>query len=162
MVYDINMLYNRKNCTITERGRQRNQGGTDMKKIDHIGIAVQSIEKALSLYTGIFPFSHTQTEIVESQKVKVAFIDVNNTKIELLEPAGADSPIQKFIDKRGEGIHHMAFQTDDIEGDLKRLAEKGMRLIDEKPRTGAGGALVAFIHPKSSYGVLYELCQKQV
>ncbi|CEE01965.1 MULTISPECIES: methylmalonyl-CoA epimerase [Bacillaceae] len=132
-----------------------------MKGIDHIGIAVHSLEKALPLYTGTFQLSHIKTEVVESQKVKVAFIDVNNSKIELLEPTSDDSTIKKFLDKKGEGIHHIAFKTDDIYQELENLASQGVRLIDETPRIGAGGALVAFIHPKTTFGVLYELCQKQ-
>lgn len=140
-------------CIINDRLRLRG--------IDHIGIAVHSLEKALPLYTGTFQLSHIKTEVVESQKVKVAFIDVNNSKIELLEPTSDDSTIKKFLDKKGEGIHHIAFKTDDIYQELENLASQGVRLIDETPRIGAGGALVAFIHPKTTFGVLYELCQKQ-
>jgi methylmalonyl-CoA/ethylmalonyl-CoA epimerase len=139
----------------------RLRGGNGLKGIDHIGIAVHSLEKALPLYTGTFQLSHIKTEVVESQKVKVAFIDVNNSKIELLEPTSDDSTIKKFLDKKGEGIHHIAFKTDDIYQELENLASQGVRLIDETPRIGAGGALVAFIHPKTTFGVLYELCQKQ-
>lgn len=140
-------------CIINDRLRLRG--------IDHIGIAVHSLEKALPLYTGTFQLSHIKTEVVESQKVKVAFIDVNNSKIELLEPTSDDSTIKKFLDKKGEGIHHIAFKTDDIYQELENLASQGVRLIDETPRIGAGGALVAFIHPKTTFGVLYKLCQKQ-
>lgn len=132
-----------------------------MKGIDHIGIAVHSIETTLPLYTDTFQLSHVKTEIVESQKVKVAFIHANNTKIELLEPLSEDSTIQKFLNKRGEGIHHIAFNTDNIYEELEKLEQKGVQLIDKEPRIGAGGALVAFIHPKGTFGVLYELCQKQ-
>lgn len=132
-----------------------------MKGIDHIGIAVRSLEKALPLYTDRFQLEHLKTEIVEDQKVKVAFISVNNSRIELLEPISEDSPIKKFLDKRGEGIHHIALQTDNIHQELEKLASEGVRLIDEKPRVGAGGTLVAFVHPKAAFGVLYELCQKQ-
>ncbi|WP_033828632.1 methylmalonyl-CoA epimerase [Bacillus andreraoultii] len=132
-----------------------------MKGIDHIGIAVNSIDNALPLYTNIFQMSHVKTEMVESQKVKVAFINANNTKIELLEPISEDSTIQKFLNKKGEGIHHIAFKTEDIYGELENLERTGVQLIDKEPRIGAGGALVAFIHPKGTFGVLYELCQKQ-
>lgn len=131
-----------------------------MKGIDHIGIAVQSIEKTLPLYTDIFQFTYMKTETVDEQQVKVAFLDAGNCKIELLEPLQPDSPIGKFLKKRGEGIHHIALKTDHIERELEYLTEREIGLIDQKPRRGAGGALVGFVHPKSTHGVLYEYCQK--
>lgn len=131
-----------------------------MKGIDHIGIAVYSIDKSLPFYTDVLHFIHLKTEIVESEGVKVAFLDTGNGKIELLEPIQADSPVQSFLEKRGEGIHHIALQTDDIGTDLKKLEENEIRLIHRTPKKGAGGALVGFLHPKSTFGVLYELCQK--
>jgi methylmalonyl-CoA/ethylmalonyl-CoA epimerase len=133
--------------------------GKNMQGIDHIGIAVKSIDEALPFYTNILQFKHVGTEIVESQKVKVAFINAINCKIELLEPTDEKSPIHKFLQKRGEGIHHIALTSKDIEGNITYLKEENIQLIDESPRIGAGGALVSFLHPKSCRGVLYELCQ---
>ena len=99
-------------------------------------------------------------EEVESQKVRVAFIDAGNIKLELLEPIGEDGPIAKFLEKRGEGVHHIAFGVENIRMRLAELKEKGVQLLQDEPKPGAGGAEVAFLHPKSSYGVLYELCEK--
>ncbi|WAA10479.1 methylmalonyl-CoA epimerase [Fervidibacillus albus] len=131
-----------------------------MKGIDHIGIAVYSIERTLPFYTDVLHFTHLKTEIVESEGVKVAFLDTGNGKIELLEPIQVDSPVHTFLEKRGEGIHHIALQTDDIGTDLKNLEENDIRLINRTPKKGAGGAFVSFLHPKSTFGVLYEICQK--
>lgn len=132
-----------------------------MKKVDHIGIAVKSIESALTYYKETLGLSLLAIEEVESQKVKVAFIDAGNIKIELLEPTAPDSPVAKFIEKRGEGVHHIAFGVDDIRTRMQELAESGVQLLQTEPKKGAGGAEVAFLHPKSSFGVLYELCEKQ-
>lgn len=132
-----------------------------MKKVDHIGIAVKSIESALTYYKETLGLSLLAIEEVESQKVKVAFIDAGNIKIELLEPTAPDSPVAKFIEKRGEGVHHIAFGVDDIRKRMQELAESGVQLLQTEPKKGAGGAEVAFLHPKSSFGVLYELCEKQ-
>ena len=131
-----------------------------MLGIDHIGIAVHSIEKALPFYTDLLKFSYIKTEIVESQRVKVAFIDAVHCKIELLEPLDAESPVYRFLQKRGEGIHHIAVKTDRIGERIKELENKGVRMIDTVPRKGADGAEIAFLHPSSSFGVLWELCQK--
>lgn len=131
-----------------------------MKRVDHIGIAVHSLEKSLPFYTEILQLKHLKTEIVESEKVKIAFIDGYNCKIELLEPLSEDSPIAKFLRKKGEGIHHIAFETDFIKETIEELTERGAKLIDQEPKKGALGSLVAFIHPKSSGNVLYELCEK--
>lgn len=130
-----------------------------MKEIDHIGIAVHSIEKTLPFYVEILGFKYIKTELVEEQKVKVAFIDAGNCKIELLEPTHAKSTVQKFLDKRGEGIHHIALKTDDIHKDIQFLIDQDIHMIDQIPRRGAGGALVSFLHPKSTNGVLLELCK---
>ncbi len=131
-----------------------------IKKVSHIGIAVKSIDEALKLYRDILGLSVEGFEVVEEQKVRIAFIPIGETRIELLESTDPNGPIAKFIESRGEGIQHIAFQTDDIEAELKKLKEKGLRLIDEKPRRGAHGAKIAFIHPKSTYGVLLEICEE--
>lgn len=131
-----------------------------MERVDHIGIAVKSIESVLPYYTETLKLSLLAIEEVESQKVKVAFIDAGNVKIELLEPTDDQSPVAKFIEKRGEGVHHIAFGVTDIRQRMTELAEKGVQLLQDEPKAGAGGAEVAFLHPKSSYGVLYELCEK--
>ncbi|MDI3534367.1 MAG: methylmalonyl-CoA/ethylmalonyl-CoA epimerase [Thermosediminibacterales bacterium] len=132
-----------------------------IKKIDHIGIAVSNLEEALKLYTDVLGLNLADTEIVEEQKVKVAFLPIGDTEIELLEPTDPDSPIAKFIEKRGQGIQHIAFRVDNIEEAIKEMKDKGMRMIDEKPRYGAGGANIAFIHPKSTQGVLVELSERE-
>ena len=130
-----------------------------LKKVNHIGIAVRSIEEAKSFYE-VMGLQVEGYEVVEEQKVKVAFVPVGETRIELLEPTSEDSPVAKFIAKRGEGIHHIAFEVDDIEKALEVLKESGVRLIDEKPRRGAHGTRIAFLHPKSTNGVLIEICQE--
>ncbi|EDL64596.1 methylmalonyl-CoA epimerase [Bacillus sp. SG-1] len=131
-----------------------------MKKVDHIGIAVKSVEDALPFYTETLGLSLLQIEEVESQKVKVAFIDGGNIKLELLEPLDESSPIASYLAKRGEGIHHVAFGVNGIQDRIDELKEKGVNMINEQPKPGAGGAQVAFMHPKSAHGVLYELCEK--
>ena len=128
-------------------------------EIDHVAIAVPSITAALPLYELLANASGSPIERVEAQKVDVAFVGTGSTRIELLEPTAPDSTVQKFLDKRGSGLHHVAYRVADIEAALKRLKEAGMQLIDEKPRPGAGGHLVAFLHPKSTQGVLVELVQ---
>lgn len=130
------------------------------KKIDHIGIAVKSLEASLPLYTENLKLKLLGIEEVESEGVKVAFLKVGESKIELLEPLNNESPIAKFIEKKGEGIHHIALGVDDIKNRVKEIKEKGLRMINEEPKTGAGGAQIAFMHPKSTGGVLYELCEK--
>jgi len=130
-------------------------------KIDHIGIAVKRIDKALELYQDILGLKVTKTEVVEEQKVKVAFIPVGDSEVELLESTEPDGPIAKFIEARGEGIQHIAFRVTDIEDKLAELKAKGVRLIDEVPRKGAGGARIAFLHPKATGGTLIELCQRE-
>lgn len=130
-----------------------------LTKIDHIGIAVNSIEESLPYYREQLHMQHLGTEEVEEQKVKVAFLQIGDSSIELLEPTGEDSPIAKFLHKNGPGIHHIAYAVEDIGTALQHLAAQGVRLIDTQPRNGAHGAKIAFIHPKSSGGVLTELCQ---
>lgn len=130
------------------------------KKIDHIGIAVSSLEEALPFYVDSLHLQLEAIEEVASEKVKVAFLKIGESRIELLEPMNEDSPIASFISKRGEGIHHIALSSDNIEDRLQELSKRGIKLIHEKPVKGAGGADIAFLHPKSSGGVLYELCEK--
>jgi methylmalonyl-CoA/ethylmalonyl-CoA epimerase len=131
-----------------------------MQRVDHVGIAVKSIDDTLEYYIHTLGLTLIALEEVESQKVRVAFIDAGNIKLELLEPVGDDGPVAKFIEKRGEGVHHIAFGVTDIRSRMDELREKGVQLLQEKPKAGAGGAQVAFLHPKSSFGVLYELCDK--
>lgn len=131
-----------------------------VKKIDHIGIAVKSIDEALKFYTDVLGLKCAGTEEVADQKVKTAFIPVGDSEIELLESTSEDGAIAKFIEKKGEGIQHIALRVENIESALEDLKAKGIKLIDEKPRYGAGGAKIAFIHPKSTKGVLLELCQR--
>lgn len=130
------------------------------KKISHIGIAVKDLDAALPLYTDVLGLSLEGMETVESEGVKVAFLRIGETRIELLEPLGPDSPIASFLEKRGEGIHHIALEVDGIEQKLSFLSEKGVRLIHEQPKQGAHGARIAFLHPKATGGVLYELCEQ--
>lgn len=131
-----------------------------MKNVDHIGIAVRSIDEALPYYTETLGLTLMSIEEVASQKVRVAFIDAGNLKLELLEATEEDSPVAKFIEKRGEGVHHIAFGVEDIRTRMQSLKENGVQLLQDEPKKGAGGAEVAFLHPRSSYGVLYELCEK--
>jgi methylmalonyl-CoA/ethylmalonyl-CoA epimerase len=128
--------------------------------IDHIGIAVKSIDEALAFWQGSLGIQCTGVEEVEEQKVKTAFLPVGDTEVELLEPTSGESPVAKFMEKRGEGIHHLAIRVENLEAALAELKEKGIRLIDEKPRYGAGGAKIAFVHPKSTGGVLLELSER--
>lgn len=127
--------------------------------IEHIGIAVKSIEEQLPYYEGVLGLKCYNIETVEDQKVKTAFFMVGQTKIELLEPTDEESTIAKFIEKRGEGIHHIAYATENVNGALKELEEKGVRLIDREARGGAEGLRIAFLHPKSTGSVLTELCE---
>ncbi|MCX8043185.1 MAG: methylmalonyl-CoA epimerase [Desulfobacterota bacterium] len=130
-------------------------------KIDHLGIAVSSIDERKNFWTEVLGLTMTGTETVAEQKVTTAFLPVGDSEIELLESTAPDGPIAKFIEKRGEGIQHIAFRVDDIEAALKELKAKGIPLIDEKPRNGAGGALIAFVHPKATGGILVELSQRE-
>lgn len=129
-------------------------------KIDHIGVAVENLEKSLQIYSGLLGLESGGTEEVAEQKVKVAFIPVGESEIELIESTSPDGPIARFIASRGPGIQHIAFRVEDIEKALEELKAQGVRLIDEKPRYGAGGARIAFLHPKETQGVLVELCER--
>ncbi|BAQ11195.1 lactoylglutathione lyase [Bacillus sp. OxB-1] len=131
-----------------------------MRKVDHVGIAVKSIDASIGYYIDTLGLKLLATEEVASQQVRVAFLDAGNVKLELLEPMGEDGAVAKFIEKRGEGVHHIAFGVTDIRSRMAELKEKGVQLLQDEPRPGAGGAEVAFLHPKSSFGVLYELCDK--
>jgi methylmalonyl-CoA/ethylmalonyl-CoA epimerase len=130
-------------------------------KVDHIGIATRQIDEALELWRDALGLEIESTEEVTEQGVRVAMLPIGNTHIELLEPLIQNSPVGKFLAKRGPGIHHVAIRVTDIQAALARLKEKGTRLIDETPRVGAGGCLVAFVHPSSANGVLLELVQHQ-
>jgi methylmalonyl-CoA/ethylmalonyl-CoA epimerase len=130
-------------------------------KIDHLGIAVNSIEEAKKLFHDILGLKFEGTETVAEQKVTTAFFPVGDSEVELLESTAPDGPIAKYLEKRGEGIQHIAFRVDDLDQALAELKEKGIRLIDEKPRRGAGGAKIAFLHPKSTHGVLIELSERE-
>ena len=131
-----------------------------VKKVDHIGIAVKNLEETLKFYEGTLGVKCGGTEVVEEQKVKVAFLPIGDTEIELLESTDEQGPISRYIEKKGEGIQHMAYRVDNIEKAIEEMKAKGIRMIDEKPRYGAGGAKIAFLHPKSTYGVLIELCER--
>jgi methylmalonyl-CoA/ethylmalonyl-CoA epimerase len=129
-----------------------------IKQIDHVGIAVRSLDETVPVYEKALGLRCGHREEVPSQKVRTAFFDVGGVHLELLEPTSPESPIAKFLADRGEGIHHIAFRTDNITDQLAQAAGAGMRLIHEKPFEGAAGKLVAFLHPKSTHGVLTELC----
>lgn len=131
-----------------------------IKKIDHVGIAVRNLDEAVKLWEAL-GLKVDEIEEVPEQKVRTAIFHVGESRIELLEATGEDSPIARFIAKRGEGIHHIALGVDNIEEHLEKLKGQGFRLIDERPRIGAGGAKIAFIHPKSVNGVLLELCERE-
>ena len=132
----------------------------DISHIEHLGIAVKSIEEQLTYYEEVLGVKCYQIEEVADQKVKTAFFKIGQTKIELLEPTGEDSTIARFIEKRGEGIHHIAFAVSDVQDALNEMKEKGVQLIDKKPRIGAEGMSIAFLHPKSTLGILTELCME--
>ena len=133
-----------------------------MKKIEHIGIAVKDLKAANNLYSKLLNTTPYKTEKVDSENVNTSFFQIGESKIELLEGTSPDSPISKFIENRGEGVHHIAFEVDDIEKEIARLTKEGFQMIHEKPKDGADNKLIAFLHPKSSNGVLIELCQEKV
>ena len=130
-------------------------------KLDHIGIAVKDIETALKFYSDMLGLTLEGEEVISEQKVRTAFLPIGDTEVELLESTEPDGPVAKFIEKKGEGIQHIAFKVNDIEAALKELEEKGIRLIDTKPRIGAGNKKIAFLHPKDTFGVLVELSEEQ-
>ena len=132
-----------------------------MNKIEHLGIAVKDIKKSNELFANLFGVPHYKIEEVESEGVKTSFFNIGPNKIELLEATKPDSPIAKFIEKKGEGIHHIAFDVDDIEKEIKRLKKCGFTVLNETPKRGADNKIVAFLHPKTSNGVLIELCQER-
>ena len=131
-----------------------------MNKIEHIGIAVKNLEESNALFAKLFGKPHYKTESVESEGVNTSFFQVGENKIELLEATNENSPIAKFLTKKGEGVHHIAFDVTDIEAEIKRLKAEGFVILNEKPKKGADNKLVAFLHPKSTNGTLIELCQE--
>jgi methylmalonyl-CoA/ethylmalonyl-CoA epimerase len=132
----------------------------EILKIDHLGIAVNSIDEGRNFWSDVLGLNFEGTETVETQKVTTAFFPVGESEVELLESTAPDGPVAKYIEKRGQGIQHVAFRVANIEEALAELKEKGIKLIDEKPRHGAGGAKIAFLHPKATNGVLVELCER--
>lgn len=132
-----------------------------VNKVDHIGIAVENLDEALKFYEETLGIKCTSKEVVEDQKVKVAFLPIGDTEVELLESTDENGAIAKFIEKRGQGVQHIAYRVDNIEEAIAEMKGKGIRMIDEEPRYGAGGAKIAFLHPKSTFGVLIELCERE-
>lgn len=130
-----------------------------LSHIEHIGIAVKNLEESIKYYEEVLGLKCYNIEEVKEQKVRTAFLKLGDTKIELLESTDPEGPIGKFVEKKGEGIHHIAFAVKDLENQLKKVEEKGVRLIDTTPRKGAEGLDIAFLHPKSTFGVLTELCE---
>lgn len=130
-----------------------------MNKIEHIGIAVKDLKNANALFETLLGTSHYKIEAVKSEGVNTSFFKIGDSKIELLEATKKESPIAKFIEKKGEGVHHIAFAVDDIEEEIERLKKEGFKVLNEAPKKGADNKLVAFLHPKSTNGVLIELCQ---
>jgi methylmalonyl-CoA/ethylmalonyl-CoA epimerase len=132
-----------------------------LKKIEHIGIAVKSLENANQLFSKLFGKDHYKVEKVESEGVSTSFFMLGETKIELLEATKPDSAIAKFIEKKGEGIHHIAYDVEDIYAEMERLKKEGFEIINDKPKEGADNKLICFLHPKSTNGILVELCQER-
>ncbi len=130
------------------------------KKVEHIGIAVKNLQESNTLFAKLFGKVHYKIESVESEKVNTSFFQLGETKIELLETTDTNGPIGKFLEKKGEGVHHIAYEVEDIEAEMKRLQSEGFTLLNEKPKKGADNKLVCFLHPKSTNGVLIELCQE--
>lgn len=129
-------------------------------KIDHLGIAVNSIDEGKNFWSNVLGLSFEGAETVAEQKVTTAFFPVGESEVELLESTSPDGPVAKYIEKKGQGIQHIAFQVENIEAALQELKDKGIQLIDQTPRRGAGGAKIAFLHPKATGGVLVELCER--
>ena len=132
-----------------------------MKKIEHIGIAVKNLNNANFLFKKLFGVDNYKEEVVESEGVSTSFYMIGETKVELLEATSESSPINKFINKRGEGVHHIAFEVENIESEIQRLKSEGFKLINDFPKDGADNKRIAFIHPKDTSGVLIELCQEK-
>jgi methylmalonyl-CoA/ethylmalonyl-CoA epimerase len=156
VVQNNKLLFERE---IEARNFAKRQGRINVMKIDHLGIATNGLNEALKFWRDALGLELKDIETVEDQKVRVAMLPVGESRIELLEATSEDSPIAKFLQKRGAGIHHIAVRVDDIRATLSRLKREGARLIDEEPRIGAGGCLVAFVHPTATNGVLLELVQ---
>jgi len=133
-----------------------------MKKIEHIGIAVTDLEKSNELFKSLLGKAHFKTEIVTGEGVETSFFQVGETKVELLQATRSDSPIAKYIDRKSEGIHHIAFAVEDILAEVARLKEAGFEILNETPKEGADNKLVVFLHPRSTNGVLVELCQEKI
>lgn len=132
-----------------------------VKKIDHLGFAVHSIEEARLFFEKVLGLHCERIEEVESQQVRTAFFAIGETHIELLEPTGPESPVAKYLERHGEGMHHIGYASDALEEDLQQAEKQGCKLVNQVPVAGAGGKRIAFLHPKSSHGVLTELCQKE-
>lgn len=131
------------------------------KKLNHVGVAVKNLSDSTNLFAKLLEISAVDTEEVPGQNVRLSFFHIGETSIELTEATSLDSPIARFIEKRGEGVHHLSFEVDDIRAEMKRLKDEGFHLIDEQPRLGAGDHWVAFLHPRSTNGVLVEISQKR-
>lgn len=140
-------------------GPNLKKGNFMLKKINHVAIAVENIEEAAVFYQDILGLKLSGVEVVAAQKTRVGFLKIGESNIELVQPAGQDSPLVKFLETKGQGIHHICFEVDDVDAEVKALLDKGAKLIDQKPRDGAHNTKVAFVHPKSSSGVLIELCE---
>jgi methylmalonyl-CoA/ethylmalonyl-CoA epimerase len=132
-----------------------------MKKVEHIGIAVKNLDISIPLFEKLLNTTCYKTELVDSEQVNTAFLKMGETKIELLESLSPDAVIAKYIDKKGEGMHHIAFDVEDIEAEMKRLQDEGFILLSEQPKQGADNKLVCFLHPKTTNGILIELCQEK-
>lgn len=130
-----------------------------LKKINHIAVAVNNVEEAAKFYEQVLGLKLTGVEVVTAQKTKVGFFKIGESNIELVQPAQPDSPLVKFLETKGQGIHHICFEVEDVEAEVKAYLEKGATMVDQKPRPGAHNTKVAFVHPKSSSGVLIELCE---
>jgi len=130
-----------------------------LKKINHIAVAVNNVEEAAKFYEQVLGLKLTGVEVVTAQKTKVGFFKIGESNIELVEPAEPDSPLVKFLETKGQGIHHICFEVEDVEAEVKAYLDKGATMVDQKPRPGAHNTKVAFVHPKSSNGVLIELCE---
>ena len=131
-----------------------------IKGLDHIGIAVKNLDDALEIYERTLGLEVEKIRVFEEQKVKIAFLSAGEARIELLEPTDKEGPVARFIEKRGEGLHHITFTVADIEASLQKLKEKGIAVVDERPKIGAEGFKIAFLHPKSMKNVLVELCER--
>jgi methylmalonyl-CoA epimerase len=143
-----------------ERSKVKKEAQEVFKKVNHIAVAVRDLEESLKLFRDVLGLAGGETEVIEEFEVRVAFFTLGETRIELVEPLNPESGLARFLEQRGEGIHHIALEVEDIRAALELYRQRGLRLIHEEPQPGAHGTLVAFIHPKSTGGVLLELCQK--